>query len=250
MTEFFTTPQGRRIAYRRTEGQGGGPGIVFIHGFRSDMNGSKIVDLESRAQKSGRAMLCFDLSGHGESAAANGDKVEDFGVSDWLEDAAAIIDQLATGPQVLVGSSLGGWLALLLARNDSADFAGLVTIAAAPDFTTRMQGELTADDQDQLAGQGYITRPTEYEGGDYVFSRRLFQQGAVQQIFTTPLTLTMPTRMLIGTADDAVPVSDALQLIDHAKGPDIQLTLVKDADHRFSTPDLLDLIWLSVVEVG
>lgn len=148
---MFQAATGRRLAYERVEGRGSGagvgPGVVFLHGFKSDMGGTKAVDLQAWCRQQGRAMLRFDLSGHGQSGGA----VEDFGVGDWLEDARELIDALAPEPQVLVGSSLGGWLALLLARERPGRWAGLVTIAAAPDFTRRMQDEFTDADRAALA---------------------------------------------------------------------------------------------------
>ena len=243
MTDFHVTRQGRRLAFDRLAGQG--PGVVFLHGFRSDRSGTKALDLEAWCRATGRAMLRVDLSGHGESAG----RVEDFGIGDWLEDAADAIDALTTGPQVLVGSSLGGWLALLLARTMPDRWSGLVTIAAAPDFTTRMQRDFSAADRAALAGQGVVTRPSDY-GEDYAFARRLFEQGAENSVFGAPLHLPMPVRFMQGTADADVPLSDALQLLDHAKGPDIRLILVKDADHRFSGPAELALIRDQVAELA
>ncbi|HRO14233.1 MAG TPA: alpha/beta fold hydrolase [Paracoccus sp. (in: a-proteobacteria)] len=240
---IHATLKGRKLAYDRSEGQG--PGIVFLHGFRSDRHGTKALDLERWCRDDGRAMLRFDLSGHGES----GGRVEDFGTGDWLEDARDIIDALAPGPQVLVGSSLGGWMALLLARERPDRWAGLVTIAAAPDFTARMQRAFTDTDRNDLEARGFITRPSDYAEGDYVFSRRLFDQGAQNSVFGAPLHLPMPVRFLQGTADEDVPMADALALLDHATGKDIRLTLVKNADHRFSAPDQLALIRAAVTEV-
>jgi pimeloyl-ACP methyl ester carboxylesterase len=239
---FHRTASGRRLAYERLEGQG--PGVVFLHGFKSDMGGTKAVDLEAWCRDQGRAMLRFDLSGHGESEG----RVEEFGVADWLADARDVMDVLAPGAQVLVGSSLGGWLALLLARERPERFAGLVTIAAAPDFTTRMQADFSDEDREALVRDGRITRPSEY-GEDYVFSRRLFEQGAANGIFEQPLALPMPVRLLQGTADADVPMNDALRLLSHADGPDVRLTLVKDADHRFSGPKELQLIREAVAEL-
>ncbi|HHY03419.1 MAG TPA: alpha/beta hydrolase [Paracoccus sp.] len=232
---MFLAATGRRLAFERVEGRG--HGVVFLHGFKSDMGGTKAVDLEAWCRQQGRAMLRFDLSGHGQSGGA----VEDFGISDWLQDARELIDALAPGPQVLVGSSLGGWLALLLARERPERWAGLVTIAAAPDFTQRMQGEFTDADRAALARDGRVTQPSDY-GEDYVFSERLFRQGAEHAVFAAPLVLPMPVRFLQGTADADVPMADALRLLDHAEGPDIRLTLVRGADHRFSAPAELALI--------
>ncbi|MBV0892287.1 alpha/beta fold hydrolase [Paracoccus sp. Z118] len=240
---FHTTAKGRRLAYDLTDGKG--PAVVFLHGFRSDRQGTKVVALREWCAAEGRAMLALDLSGHGESAGT----VEAFGIADWLEDAADLIDALVPGPHVLVGSSLGGWLSLLLARARPERVAGLVTIAAAPDFTERMWAEFTVTDHSDLAAWGFVTRPSEYEGGDYTFSRRLFDQGAGNQVFAAPLHLPMPVRFLQGTADADVPMADALRLLDHASGPDIRLTLVKDADHRFSAPPQLDLLRATLAEI-
>lgn len=240
---FHRTASGRQLTYERLEGQG--PGVVFLHGFKSDMGGTKAIDLEGCCREQGRAMLRFDLSGHGGSEG----RVEEFGVGDWLEDARDVIDTLAPGPQMLVGSSLGGWLALLLAREQPERWAGLVTIAAAPDFTARMQAEFTDADRVALASEGRITRPSDY-GEDYVFSRRLFDQGGQNSIFGQPLRLPMPVRLLQGTADADVPMDDALRLLSHAEGPDIRLTLVKDADHRFSGPRELRMVREAVADVA
>ena len=243
MNGVHQTARGRRIAVAATPGKGAG--VVFLHGFRSDMGGTKAVDLEAWCRAAGRPMLRFDLSGHGDS----GGEVEDFGIGDWLEDAADVIDALAPGPQLLVGSSLGGWLALLLARARPESCAGLVTIAAAPDFTVRMEGELTPAEREALATRGEIRRPSAYEGGDYVFSARLFEQGAAHQVLASPLHLPMPVRLLQGAADTDVPMSEALRLFGHAQGPDIRLTLVQGADHRFSAPRELALIRAAITEL-
>ncbi|WP_134726941.1 alpha/beta fold hydrolase [Paracoccus luteus] len=240
---IHVTRAGRRLGYDLLQGKG--PGVVFLHGFRSDRQGTKALDLQDWCSATGRAMLRFDLAGHGESGGA----VEDFGIADWLDDARDAIDALAPGPQILVGSSLGGWLALLLARDRPDRWARLVTIAAAPDFTTRMQQAFTDDDHAALARRGFVTRPSDY-GEDYVFSRVLFEQGAQSRVFAGPLHLPMPVRFLQGTADADVPMSDAVALIGHATGPDIRLTLVKDADHRFSGPGELAMIRAAVADVG
>lgn len=243
MTEFYETRAGRRLAYDRVDGSL--PGVIFLHGFRSDRHGTKAEDLAAWCAETGRAFLRFDLAGHGDSGGA----VEDFGIGDWLDDSRELIDALAPGPQVLVGSSLGGWLALLLAREDPRRWSGLVTIAAAPDFTTRMQSAFTAADRAQLQRHGLITRPSAY-GDDYVFSQRLFDQGDEHRLFAAPLLLTMPVRLLQGTADEDVPASDARALHEHADGPDIQLRMVEGADHRFSAPEHLQMIRDAVAEVS
>ena len=244
MPQSFVTPEGRRLAYYRTAGQG--PGVVFLGGFRSDMTGTKALALEDWAQAQGRAFLRFDYSGHGQSS---GD-FEEGCIGDWFADAAAALTALTEGPQVLVGSSMGGWIALLCAKEMRDQVAGLVTIAAAPDFTE--DGMWDSFDDTQRAAilrDGRVALPSDYSDEPYVITRRLIEAGRDRLVLRGPLALPMPVRMLQGTADTDVPVSVALRLLDHASGPDLRLTLVKGADHRFSTPDCLRLIEGAVAEV-
>lgn len=237
MTEFFLTPQGRRIAYDRLRGRA--PGVVFLGGFRSDKEGTKALALEAWARAQGRAFLRFDYSGHGQSSGA----FEDGCIGDWFEDALAVIQGLTEGPQVLVGSSMGGWISLLLARECPQKLAGLVTIAAAPDFTedSMWQGFDEAQ-RAQLLGAGQVALPSDYAAEPYIITRRLIEEGRGRLVLRSPLELPFPARFLQGTADTDVPVSVALRLIEHVQGDDIRLTLVKGADHRFSRPECLALI--------
>ena len=238
------TAQGRDLAYHQTPGAG--PGIMFLGGYRSDMGGTKAVALEAWAGARGRAFLRFDYSGHGESA---GD-FNMLGIGDWLEDARAALG-LTKGPQVLVGSSMGGWMALALARAVPERIAGLIGIAAAPDFTEdSLVPSLTTAEQDAMATRGWIERPSAYAAEPYVFTRNLIAQGRQHLILRQPLSLPFPTRFLQGSADEDVLPSVALRLFDHAQGPDIRLTLVQGADHRFSTPACLRLIEASLAEVS
>ncbi|EYD71042.1 alpha/beta hydrolase [Limimaricola hongkongensis] len=238
----FTSPQGRRIAYDLTPGEG--PGVVFLGGFRSDKEGTKALHLEDWAKKAGRAFLRFDYSGHGTS----GGSFEDGVIGDWAEDAMAALS-LTQGPQILVGSSMGGWISLLLARAMPKKVAGLVTIAAAPDFTEDgFWAGMTGEMRDRFAAQGHLDYPSDY-GEPLRITRRLIEEGRAQLVLRTPLRLPFPVRFLQGTADEDVSVATALRLLEHAEGDDMRLTLVDGADHRFSTPDALDLILRSVEEV-
>ncbi|RMH38764.1 MAG: alpha/beta hydrolase [Alphaproteobacteria bacterium] len=243
MTEYLATAAGRRIAYDRTAGRG--PGVVFLGGFRSDKEGTKALFLEDWARKTGRAFLRFDYSGHGQSSGA----FEEGAIGDWLEDALAVIEAVTEGPQVLVGSSMGGWIALLVAKARPELVAGLVGIAAAPDFTETLWQSLDEKTQASVQASGRLEQPSEYSDEPYVFTRRLFEDGRRHLVLEGPLPLPFPVRLLQGTADADVPTAVALRLLDHAEGPDIRLTLVKGADHRFSTPDCLGLIARSVEEV-
>lgn len=243
MSGFLETPEGRRIAYDRTAG--GGPGVVFLGGFRSDKEGTKALALEAWARATGRAFLRFDYSGHGSSS---GDFL-DGSIGDWFEDARAAILSLTEGPQVLVGSSMGGWISLLMARAHPETVAALVTVAAAPDFTESMWAEFSDDQRRTLSEEGQVALPSDYSEAPYVITRRLIEEGRGRLVLRSPLRLPMPVRMLQGTADADVPLSVAVRLIEHAEGPDMRLTVVKGADHRFSTPECLKLIELSVVKV-
>ena len=234
MTEYLTTPQGRRIAHHRTPGAG--PGVVVLGGFRSDMGGTKALFLQDWALRRGRAFLRFDYSGHGGSSG----RFEDGSIGDWAGDAAAVIAARTEGPQVLVGSSMGGWIALLLARKMA--LAGLIGVAAAPDFTEEaLWAGFSGAERARLLDVGLVLQPSDY-GDPTPITRRLIEDGRRHLVLRAPLHLPMPVRLLQGSADAEVPPALALRLFDHAQGPDIRLTLVKGADHRFSSPDCLDLL--------
>jgi pimeloyl-ACP methyl ester carboxylesterase len=242
-TTFLETPHGRKIAYSQTDGAG--PGVVFLSGFKSDMEGTKAVHLQDWAERTGRAFIRFDYSGHGQSS----EEFIDGCIGDWAQDAADVIGALTSGPQVLVGSSMGGWIALLMARRMPERIVGLVTIAAAPDFTEdSIWAGLDGVQRTDLIEDGQVKLPSDYDE-PYVITRHLIEEGRNQLVLRTPLRLPFPTRFLQGTADVDVDMSVALRLLDHAEGPDLRLTLVDGADHRFSDPDCLSLIQASIDEV-
>ncbi|WP_306006946.1 alpha/beta fold hydrolase [Aquicoccus porphyridii] len=243
MSEYLDTPQGRRLAYHRNPGRG--PWVVFCGGLKSDMEGSKALHLEAWAQREGRAFLRFDYSGHGESSGAFTDGC----IGDWHEDTLAAVDALTEGPVLPVGSSMGGWQALLLARARPGRIAGMVTIAAAPDFTEDGYWAGFSDAQKaQLETVGHVELPSDYME-PYVITRRMIEDGRARLVLRSPLRLPFPVRFLQGTDDTAVPVATAVRLLDHAEGPDMRLTLVKDADHRFSDETCLDVIETALEDV-
>lgn len=238
------TPQSRRIAYHRYEGRG--PWIVFLGGLKSDMEGTKALHLEAWARAEGRAFLRFDYSGHGISSHT----FEEGCIGDWHEDTLAVIDALTDGPVVPVGSSMGGWQALLLARARPERIRGLVTIAAAPDFTEDGYWAGFSEEQKRrLAEDGRVELPSDYMD-PYIVTRRMIENGREHLVLRTPLALPFPVRCLQGTADTAVSTQTALRLLDHADCPDMRLLLVKEADHRFSDGACLDLIEAAVSEVA
>jgi pimeloyl-ACP methyl ester carboxylesterase len=208
------------------------------------MTGTKALALQDWALACGRAFLRFDYSGHGQSSGAFADGC----IGDWRDDAAAMIAAQTKGPVVLVGSSMGGWISLLLARAMPDRIAGMVGLAAAPDFTDLIWETMTPAQRDAMLRDGQIAEPSDY-GEPYVYTRRLIEDGRKQRIFDQPLHLPFPVRWMQGTADTAVPVKSSLHLLNHATGPDIRLTLIKDADHRLSTPECLELITASVQNV-
>ncbi|MEP3345423.1 MAG: alpha/beta hydrolase [Litoreibacter sp.] len=242
MPDFLDTASGRRIAYHQTPGTG--PGVVFLGGFKSDMGGTKAIHLEAWAKAQGRAFLRFDYSGHGESSG----EFTEGAIGDWAQDAQDAIEALTEGPQVLVGSSMGGWISLLMAKRIPQKIAALVTIAAAPDFTEdSMWGGFT-DAQKAELETGQVALPSDY-GEPYIITKRLIEEGRNNLVLRASLPLPFPTRFLQGTADADVDMSVALRLLDHATGPDMQLTLLKGADHRFSDEVALAMVEAAVVDV-
>ena len=241
--EFLETPQGRRLAYHRTAGQG--PWIVFLGGLKSDMEGTKAIHLEGWAKANGRAFLRFDYSGHGESSGT----FEEGSIGDWAEDTAAAIGSLTDGKVIVVGSSMGGWQALLFARNYPDRMAGMVTIAAAPDFTEDgYWANFTDAQKAELESEGRVAMPSDYME-PYIITKRLIEDGREQLVLRSPLSLPFSVRCLQGTADTAVSTKTALRLLNHADCPDMRLTLVKDADHRFSDERCLAMIEAAIQDV-
>ncbi|WP_170358506.1 alpha/beta fold hydrolase [Ruegeria arenilitoris] len=242
-TTFLETPQGRRLAYHKSEGAG--PTVVFLGGLKSDMEGTKAVHLEDWARARGQAYLRFDYSGHGESSG----RFEEGCIGDWHEDTVAAVSALTERPLIVVGSSMGGWQALLLARAMPERIAGMVTIAAAPDFTEDGYWSSFSDEQKQaLETVGHVELPSDYME-PYIITKRMIEDGRTRLVLRSPLNLPFPVRFLQGTADTAVSTETAVRLLDHASGPDMRLWLVKDADHRFSDGPCLGLIEDAVRDV-
>ena len=241
--QYLETAQGRRIAYHRTAGAG--PCVVFLGGLKSDMEGTKALYLEDWARARGQAFLRFDYSGHGVSSGT----FEEGCIGDWHEDTLAVVDQLTEGEIVPVGSSMGGWQALLLARARAARIRGMVTIAAAPDFTEDGYWANFSDAQKaELETRGRVELPSDYME-PYVVTERMIENGRAHLVLRSPLAVSFPLRCLQGTADTAVSTETALRLLAHVEGADVRLTLVRDADHRFSDPACLALIAAAVEEV-
>ncbi len=228
--DYFTSPEGRRLAYRRGRAAAGSPTFLWLCGFKSDMSGGKAQAVEAWAAEKGHGTLLFDYSGHGQSEG----RFEDGTISAWREDTLAVIDALSEGPLVLVGSSMGGWMALLAALARPERVRGLVLIAPAPDFTEKlMWPEFSPEEQAEIMGEGFTLRPSAY-GEPYPITRALIEDGRQWSILDKDIPYSGPVRILQGMQDADVPWGHALALTTALTAEDLVLTLIKDGDHRLS----------------
>ncbi len=230
--QFIATPRGN-LAYRQSVGDASQTGIVWLGGFHSDMQGEKAAGLHAAAESSGRSYLRFDYSGHGESdgSFANGT------ITHWRADALAVIDELTQGPLLLVGSSMGGWLALLAALARPERVVGLLLLAPAPDFTQRLMWARSGEtERRQIMDDGSWTRPSPYDEVGYPITRELIEDGAQWCILDAPIAFDGPVRIVHGGLDTDVPADHSRLLVGQLTTPDVSWTLVKDGDHRLSRP--------------
>lgn len=227
---------GVSLAWMKTDGQT--PTVVFLPGYRSDMTGDKATALAAFCAERNQAMLRFDYSGHG----ASGGRFEDGTIGLWTRDALALIDHLTQGKLVLVGSSMGGWIALLVALARPDRVAGLIGIAAAPDFTEALMWQaLSFAQRAAVMQQGVVHIPSQY-GEPTPITRGLIEDGRNHLLLSAPIALRCPVRLLHGQADPDVPWEMALRIAEQVEGLDVQVTLVKDGDHRLSRPQDLALL--------
>jgi pimeloyl-ACP methyl ester carboxylesterase len=228
---------GATIAYRTIAGKS--PGIVFLTGYRSRMEGAKALALEAYARAAGRAYTRFDYTGHGES---EGD-FESATLSTWIGDALAIVDEVTKGPLVLVGSSMGAWIMLRVALARQERVAGLLGIAAAPDFTQTLMWDLFDDATRQKIMAGEVVRSPSAEGdSETVINRALIEDGRQHLVLQGTIPLRVPVRLLHGLGDDIVPWTLSEMLLAQLEGSDASLTLIKDGGHRLSKPHELGML--------
>ena len=233
---YLRQADGVRIAYRRRAGRA--PGVVWLGGFKSDMSGTKATAMEAWAQAQDRALVCFDYFGHGRSDGS----FRDGTVSRWLTDSLAVLDRLTDGPQILVGSSMGGFLALHAALQRPGRVAGLLLIAPAADFTeTLLWNRFPDEARDAIRRDGEWAWPSRYDDEPYPITRDLIEDGRRHLLLGRPIPVAAPVRIVQGMADPDVPWQHAMRLVE-ALGPDTQMTLVKDGDHRLSKPHELSVI--------
>ena len=222
---------GATIAYAKLAGKS--PGVVFLHGFKSDMNGDKALAVEAFCRAQGRACVRYDGFGHGRSSG----RFEDGTIGRWVEDALAVIDELTEGPQVLVGSSMGGWLMLLAALARPGRVAGLLGLAAAPDFTEDLiRGFFTAEHHAQLETEGRVLIDDYYGGEPYPVTRALLDEAQSHLLLGGPIAIRCPVRLIHGQRDADVPWETSLRLADRLAAADVAVTLVKSGEHRLSRP--------------
>ncbi|HKS18367.1 MAG TPA: alpha/beta hydrolase [Bradyrhizobium sp.] len=240
----------RRIAVRARAG--GTPGLFWLGGFNSDMKGTKALALDAWAAEHGRACVRFDYSGHGES----GGKFTDGTIGRWLEESVAIFGRFCSGPQVMIGSSMGGWMALLLARelarrvDTRATLAGLVLIAPAPDFTEAlMWNGFSPEVRDEIMTKGVWHRPSQY-GEPYPITRALIEEGRNHLLLNSAIEIGCPVRILQGAQDPDVPWRHAFALAHRLPSEDVVLTMIQDGDHRLSRPQDISRIIAAVSEIG
>lgn len=228
---------GGRLAYRRRSGRG--PTLVFLPGYMSDMEGSKASALDAWAGSQGLAMIRFDYAGCGASSGAFDEQT----LTSWRDDVLAVIDQLCEGPVVLVGSSMGGWLMLLAALARPDRIAGLVGIAAAPDFT---DWGFTSEQKDQLRADGRLEEHSPYGEAPYVTTRIFWESGEALKLLDGEIAIQCPVRLLHGLADRDVPWRVSLRLMEQLRSSDVRACLIKDGDHRLSRDDDIAILLSTV----
>lgn len=235
--DYLQIGEDLRLAYRHRTGRG--PTLIFLPGYMSDMEGSKAAGLDSWAEREGRAMLRFDYSGCGISDG----ELEEQSLAGWRADVLAMIDEVVEGPVVLVGSSMGGWLMLLAALARPQRVAGLVGIAAAPDFTS---WGFTTEQKMEILQNGRIEEPSPYGEAPYVTTRKFWESGESLRLLHAEIPIDCPVRLLHGQADQDVPWAWSLELMKQLRSADVQTTLVKDGDRRLSRESDIALLLSTV----
>jgi pimeloyl-ACP methyl ester carboxylesterase len=220
---------------------GSGPTLVFLPGYMSDMQGTKVLALEDFARRTGRAALRLDYSGCGQS----GGRFEDGSIRRWAADAIAVIEAVAPGPLILIGSSMGGWIMLHVALALGARVQAMVGIAAAPDFT-RWGLSLSNADHGQLERHGYVSRESAYGPEPYRYWRALLDDAEGACLLDAEIAIDCPVRLLHGQQDADVPFGISLRLAERLRSQDVQTVLVKSGDHRLSTPEDLHLLFATI----
>jgi pimeloyl-ACP methyl ester carboxylesterase len=235
----------RQLAYQRQVGSPDHPGIVFLGGFASDMQGSKALFLSERCAANNISFVRFDYSGCGQSPGSFAEGT----MSAWLDDSLAVLDRLTQGPQIIVGSSMGGWLGLLLAKMRPARAKAYIGIAAAPDFTEDLVWDkLTGAQRETLLREGQIYEDDAPEDHRIPLTLALIEDARQHLVLRTQISIPCPMRLLHGMKDREVPAPFAQRIADHVNQDDVRAILIKNGDHRLSTPADLTLLWHTISE--
>jgi len=245
MTPNFLTLPDRRLAYQRQHGRADRPGVIFLGGYASDMTGTKASFLADCCAAGNISFLRFDYRGHGQSSS----EFKEGTIGAWFDDSLAIFDQLTEGPQIIVGSSMGGWMALMLAMQRPERVAALIGVAAAPDFTEDLMWEMFSPQQrEQLKHDGLIYDETAPPEERAPVTLRLIEEARQHLILREPIALKCPVRLLQGMEDRDVPWTHAPRVADTISYHDVRITLIKDGDHRLSREPDMALLWQSISE--
>ncbi len=241
---FLELSDNKKLAYVSSEGKL--PCVIFFGGFKSDMTGTKATALEELCKKNGQRFIRFDYSGHGKSSG----RFEDGTIGEWKQDALAIIDKMGTGNNILVGSSMGAWIALLCALERKEKTSAFVGIASAPDFTENLIWKKLNDEQKtQLRSDGVYHAPSCYGDAPYPITLKLIEEARNHLLLSKTIDLNIPIRLIHGTKDQDVPYATSKTLADRITGKDKKITLIEGGDHRLSEPQQLDIICKSVQEL-
>lgn len=244
---FVDGPNGKLGLLRTQAADPSRPGLLWLGGFMSDMSGTKAAHLHAAAEAAGLGYLRFDYTGHGVSERAFTEGC----IGDWAADARFILETQTEGPQILIGSSMGGWISLLLARALPERLAGLVLIAPAPDFTERrMWAEMTDEQKADLEREGMIRVPSDYDPAGYPLTKRLIEDGRRHLLLGGEIPFAGPVRILHGVKDADVDWRQTLELAEKLTSEDVTVTLIKDGDHRLSEPDNLNRLQAAVLELA
>ena len=242
---ILTRTNGATIAYHHIPGKK--PGVLFCGGFHSDMTGIKATTLETHSRKNGQQYTRFDYQGHGVSSG----HFKDGTIGQWRDDMLAIFEEVTEGPQIVVGSSMGGWMALLLTLQRPDRIAGLVLIAPAPDFTTDLMWKsLPEEARHKIEQDGMWLRPSIYDDGPYPITRDLIEESHKHLVLNDPVPFDGPVRILLGLQDEAIPLEHILRTAKAITSENIEITLIKNGDHRLSTPTDLDKLCAAIDEIS
>lgn len=234
---YLSRKSGERIAYKQNSGTG--PTLIWCGGLKSDMEGGKAVHLHEWASRENRNFIRFDYFGHGSSSG----RFRDGSISQWADDVTYVMDEISKGPVILIGSSMGGWAALIASMKRSTRVKALLLIAPAPDFTQKLTWENWTEDQRQtLTDDGIVYEESDYDE-PYEYSQILMEDGRANQILDRPIKFSGPVKILQGAQDPVVPWEYSKQIVEVITSDDVDYTLVKNGDHSLSSPrDLIRLI--------